>query len=299
MHADEVRIATESVRALIDEQFPQWRALPIRRLEASGTVNAVFRLGEGLSVRFPRRAAPADVVRATLGAEAVAARRIAAVATVPTPLPVGIGRPGPGYPMPWSVQTWLPGRTADGCDPGSSASFAVDLAAFVRALRGADTRGETFRGSGRGGDLRDHDDWVEACLGRSEALLDVPRLRAMWSRFRELLRRDPDVMTHGDLIPGNVLVRADDAGLRLAGVLDVGGFGPADPALELVAAWHLLDDGARAVFRATLGVDDLQWERGRAWAFEQALGLVEYYLLTNPPMSRLGSRTLERLVASD
>jgi Phosphotransferase enzyme family len=34
-------------------------------------------------------------------------------------------------------------------------------------------------------------------------------------------------MTHGDLIPGNVLVSNG----RLSGIIDVGGLGPADPAL--------------------------------------------------------------------
>ena len=126
----------------------------------------------------------------------------------------------------------------------------------------------------------------------------MPRLRRMWASFRELPRTDPDVMSHGDLIPGNVLVRRTEAGIRLAGVLDTGGFAAADPALELVAAWHLLGDGPRAVLRESLAVGDLQWERGRAWAFVQAVGLVEYYLRTNPVMSRLGSRTLERLVAA-
>jgi hypothetical protein len=52
------------------------------------------------------------------------------------------------------------------------------------------------------------------------------------------------------------------------------------------------------VLRRACAVDDLQWERGRAWAFVQAVGLVEYYLRSNPPMSRLGCRTLERLVAA-
>lgn len=60
-------------------------------------------------------------------------------------------------------------------------------------------------------------------------------------------------MPHGDLIPGNVLV-ADG---RLAGVLDVGGLGPADPTLDLVAAWRLLEAGPRGVLRAELGGDDL------------------------------------------
>lgn len=298
MHADEVPIRTATVRALVDEQLPEWGSLPIRRLEAAGTVNAVFRIGERYSARFPRRLAAAEAVRAVLLDEQGAARRIAAVSTVPTPLPVAIGEPGHGYPMPWSAQTWLDGETGEELDPSGSESFARDLAALIRALRSADTGGATFTGSGRGGDLADHDDWVEDCFRRSESLLDVPLLRGMWARFRELPRRDPDVLTHGDLIPGNVLVRRGPGGLRLAGLLDVGGSAPADPALELVAAWHLLDDEPRAVLRAALEVDDLQWERGRAWAFEQALGLVEYYLRTNPSMSRLGSRTLARLVAA-
>ncbi len=102
-------------------------------------------------------------------------------------------------------------------------------------------------------------------------------------------------MTHGDLTPGNVLV----SGGRLIGILDVGGLGPADPAVDLVGAWHLLEAGPRQVLREDLGCDDLEWARGRAWAFEQAMGLVWYYLDSNPAMSRLGRRTLERIVADE
>jgi aminoglycoside phosphotransferase (APT) family kinase protein len=93
---------------------------------------------------------------------------------------------------------------------------------------------------------------MSACLRESEGLLDVERLSRMWATFRELPREAPDVMSHGDLIPGNVLV----AGGHLAGVLDVGCFGAADPALDLIGA---------------------------------------YYAETNPVMSRLGRVTLERI----
>jgi hypothetical protein len=44
--------------------------------------------------------------------------------------------------------------------------------------------------------------------------------------------------------------------------------------------------------------DDLEWERGKAWAFEQAMGLVWYYVESNPVMSRMGRRTLERILNS-
>jgi aminoglycoside phosphotransferase (APT) family kinase protein len=119
----------------------------------------------------------------------------------------------------------------------------------------------------------------------------------MWVALRELPRgAAPDAMTHGDLIPGNVLVSADG---RLAGVLDVGGFGPADPALDLVGAWHLLEAGPRQVLRDELGCGELEWRRGKAWAFQQALGLVWYYERSNPVMSRMGRRTVERLIADE
>jgi aminoglycoside phosphotransferase (APT) family kinase protein len=81
-------------------------------------------------------------------------------------------------------------------------------------------------------------------------------------------------------------------------VIDVGGLGPADPALDLICAWHLLDDGPRRVLREALASDDLEWARSQAWVFQQALGLVWYYAETNPTMSRLGRRALERVLAA-
>jgi aminoglycoside phosphotransferase (APT) family kinase protein len=83
---------------------------------------------------------------------------------------------------------------------------------------------------------------------------------------------------------------------RLAGILDGGGFGPADPALDLVADWYLLDTERRAILRETLGSDDVEWQRGRAWAFAQAMGLRWYYRHSNPGMSRLGGSTIARVL---
>jgi aminoglycoside phosphotransferase (APT) family kinase protein len=193
------------------------------------------------------------------------------------------------------VQTWRPGVTGDDDDPAASVSFAEDLAEFMAELRTADTRGRKFGGQGRGGDLRDHDEWMAACLRHSKRILDVPRLARLWAGMRDLPRESPDVMSHGDLTPGNVLV----AGGRLAGLLDPGSFGPADPALDLISAGNLLETGPRQVLRAAVGSSDLDWERGWAWAFEQALGLVWYYAESNPVMSRLGRRTLDRILAAD
>ncbi|NUW40631.1 aminoglycoside phosphotransferase family protein [Nonomuraea rhodomycinica] len=301
MHAGQLTLTPDTVRALVEEQFPQWRGLPVRKVASQGTVNAIFRIGDDLAARLPLQPGDAESIRRVLRTEAEAARELAGRTRFPTPEPVALGEPGADYPLPWSVQTWLPGVVASDEDPGESAGFAHDLADLIGDLRAIGTRGRTFSGDGRGGDLRTHDAWVETCLRHSEELreagrlpLDVDRLRDLWAKMRNL-PRDPagDVMTHGDLIPGNVLVSDG----RLSGILDVGGFGPADPALDLVSAWHLLETGPRQVLRERLGCDDVEWERGKAWAFQQAMGLVWYYLDSNPAMSRLGRRTLERILA--
>ncbi|MEV0629538.1 aminoglycoside phosphotransferase family protein [Nonomuraea wenchangensis] len=294
MHDDQVDVTAEVVATLVAEQFPQWRGLEIRPVRSTGTVNTIFRIGDDLAARFPLRLADAGTVRSALEREARASAELARVSPFPTPEPVALGEPGDGYPMPWSVQTWLRGTPATDSDPSASESFAEDLGAFIAALRKAETMGRRFAGSGRGGELTHHDPWMEECFRESEGLLDVPRLRRLWSRLRELPREGDDVMSHGDLTTGNVLVSAG----RLSGVLDGGGFGPADPALDLVAAWHLLRPRPREVLRRSLGCADLEWERGMAWAFAQAMGLVWYYADSNPPMSAMGRRTLDRIVAS-
>ncbi|GAP53072.1 aminoglycoside phosphotransferase family protein [Streptomyces azureus] len=295
MHANQLTVSPETVRTLVDQQFPEWRSLPVRSIAGHGTVNAIFRIGDRFTARFPLESADVESTRRQLESEGEAARELAGRTRFPTPEPVALGEPGAGYPLPWSVQTWLPGIVATDEDPGESVAFARDLADLIGDLRAIDTRGRAFAGTGRGGDLRSHDAWMETCFEHSEQLLDVPRLRHLWATLRELPRGTAeDMMTHGDLIPGNVLVSAG----RLAGILDVGGFGPADPSLDLVSAWHLLDARPRRVLRDHLGCDDLEWERGKAWAFVQAMGLVWYYVESNPPMSRMGRRSLERIMAS-
>jgi aminoglycoside phosphotransferase (APT) family kinase protein len=288
-------LTVDVVRELVSHQFPEWALLTIAPVQSEGTVNAIFRIGDGLAARFPLQPRDIEATRQWLRSEADAALELLGHTSFAVPEPVAIGEPGAGYPLPWSVQTWLSGTTASQQDPSNSSEFALDLAKFIEQVRAIDVRGRSFAGSGRGGDLRSHDEWMEACFEQSEQLFDVPRLRRIWARLRDLPRESPDVMTHGDLIPGNVLV---DHG-RLAGILDVGGLGPADPALDLVSAWHLLDTGPRKLLREDLRCGELEWERGKAWAFEQAMGAIWYYRSSNPTMSRMGRRTLERIRAED
>ena len=293
MHENQLGVTVDVVRDLVSRQFPEWELLSIAPVRSEGTVNAIFRIGDGLAARFPLLPGDVDATRQWLMSEADAALELIEHTSFAVPKPVAIGEPGAGYPLPWSVQTWIPGTTASQEDSSTSADFAHDLARFIDQVRAIDVRGRPFSGNGRGGDLRSHDEWMDVCFEQSEPLSDVSWLRRTWARLRDLPRESSDLMTHGDLTPGNVLV----ANGRLAGILDVGGLGPADPALDLVSAWHLLDTGRSELLREDLRCDELEWERGKAWAFVQAMGAIWYYRSSNPPMSRMGLRTLERIRA--
>ena len=292
MHEDQIHIDVGTARRLIDDSFPQLRSVSVRRVHSSGTVNAIYRVGENTAARFPLQGTDPDAVKAWLGKEAGAAAEFAGCCPFATPRPLGFGRPGWSYPLPWSLHSWLDGVIATPTGLEASNLFAADIATLLESLRRADTRGRGFDGEGRGGVIGDQDDWMRTCFANSGELLDVPLLRSIWHALRTLPPPGATVMSHKDLTPPNILVRGD----RIVGILDAGGFGPADPALDLVSTWHLLDRERREAVRTRLGVGADEWLRGAAWAFAQAMGLVWYYDRTNPTMSFLGRTTLQRLV---
>jgi aminoglycoside phosphotransferase (APT) family kinase protein len=293
MHEDQFYIDADAGRTMIFDQFPQYRHEVIERLDVTGTDNAIFRIGSVATARFPLRPKnPVDYATA-LHAEALAMTEFAQHCPVAAPRPIGIGHPSAAYPMPWAVQSWIEGDIATPDGLATSTRFALDIVNLIRSLRAIDTQGRRFSQHGRGGRLVDHDDWIATCLKNSEGLLDVSRLRQLWAQLRELPRAGPDAMCHRDLTPMNMLVRDE----RLVGVLDSGGFGPADPALDLVAVWHLFDRERRETVRTHLGSSEIEWRRGAAWAFQQAIGLAWYYRRSNPIMSALGRSTLSRLLA--
>lgn len=295
MHENEVPISHEQIAALVADELPALAGLEIVTVDGGGTVNAVYRLGSAVTARFPLRYEDPDRMLVRLRREMSASAEFVLACPVPAPEPLHIGSPGHGYPLPWTTQSWLPGSTATPTSWDRAVVLARDLTDVVSHLRGWNSRGRLFRGAGRGGVLGDHDAWIEECITRSEGLVDAGAMRSMWSWFRQLPREDPDVMCHGDLTPPNVLV-ADG---RLSGLLDTGGFQAADPALDLVVAWHLFTDEPREQFRRDLGCSDLQWERGKAWAFQQAAGAYWYYEHSNPTMADMGRTTLERLLCAD
>ncbi|WP_341845648.1 aminoglycoside phosphotransferase family protein [Streptomyces silaceus] len=289
MHADEADLDEALVSRLVAAQFPAWAGLPVEYVDSAGTSNAMYRLGADMVVRLPRVAGAAEDV----GAEHRWLPRLAAVLPVAIPAPLGKGEPGEGYPYPWSVFRWLEGATPDPAEPFAEPGlFGKDLAEFLVALRQVDPAGAPV--SYRGDPLAGRDADTRAVLSGLRGTVDERAVTAVWDAALGVPAWDrPGVWVHGDLQPGNVLV---DGG-RLGAVIDFGCMGTADPAVDLISAWYLMDAEARAAFRAALGpaADDAMWERGRGWALTIALNEIAYYQETNPVMARIARRVIGEL----
>ena len=100
MHADELETDETLVRRLLAVQFPQWAELPIEALPVGGTDNAIYRLGDELSVRLPRRR---DGATALLDRELEWLPKLAPLLPLPVPTPVARGAAGEGYPHEWAI----------------------------------------------------------------------------------------------------------------------------------------------------------------------------------------------------
>jgi aminoglycoside phosphotransferase (APT) family kinase protein len=126
MPAAEVSVSPGLVRRLLAAQQPDLARLPIEVM-ANGWDNLMCRLGGELAVRLPRRAVAAELVVHEQRWLPVLAPRL----PLPVPVPVRIGRPALGYPWPWSVVPFLPGRIVALDPPADPGEAAVSLGWFA------------------------------------------------------------------------------------------------------------------------------------------------------------------------
>jgi aminoglycoside phosphotransferase (APT) family kinase protein len=270
MHPDELEIDESLARRLLMQQFPEWSHLPLRRVEPSGTVNAIFRLGDDLSVRLPRREGPTTPG----GKEFDWLPKLAPLLPVDVPLPVAQGRPSDDYPWFWEIHGWVEGETVP-VQEIDALHAASDLARLVGAMQRIDPAGAP---PGRGVPLAERDEEMRYWLGRFEG---DPGVTAEWKRALAAPAWDGSpVWHHGDLDMRNWLVRHG----RISGVIDWGAMGVGDPACDVMVAWKLHSPAARDAFRSALQVDDATWARARGWALSQAVAILAYYTPENNPV---------------
>jgi len=291
LHDDEVDINPDLVRQLVATQFPHLADLAVTEFDSTGTVNAIYRLGDRLYVRLPR------VQRWARGLERECKwlPLLAPSLTLQVPEPVVKGSPAGEYPFSWAIFHWIDGVTYAPDRIYDERQAAADLAQFVAELRGNDLPpiGDDTPYGGRL-PLAEQDADVRDWIAQAGDLIDGPAVTAAWDDAVKGRAWDGTYCwIHSDLVPPNLLVN----GGRLTGVIDFGATGLGDPATDLNPAWSVFGQAGRTVFRELVGADDDTWRRGRGISISQAVGLVPYYILTNPQLSALGQRMLREILA--
>jgi aminoglycoside phosphotransferase (APT) family kinase protein len=283
--AADIFIDEPLVRGLLRQQHPDLAELDIW-LVANGWDNNLYRLGNELVVRLPRRRVAVPLIEQ----EQRWLPEIADRVTVAIPTPVRVGVASGEFPWPWTITPWFEGTIAAQTTFDQHESLALELAHFVRELHipaPADAPENPFRGV----PLTARTIAIEDRL--ASGLLPHPaEVREAWRRALDVPPWTAGaVWLHGDLHPANILTRTG----QLAAVLDFGDLTSGDPATDLATAWLTFDPAGRARFRDALDYDDDTWLRAEGWALLLA-GAFLANSADSPAMLAIGTHGIEQVL---
>lgn len=288
--AAEVEIDSALVSGLLADQHPDLAHLSLQVVDA-GWDNTMFRLGDDLSVRLPRRTVAANLITH----EQTWLPHLAGRLNLPIPIPHRIGIPGRGYPWHWSVLPWLTGEAADQVEPHSSQ--AQRFAEFLRALH-IPAPANAPVNLVRGVPLRDRAAATEARMQRLATTTDLitPQLLHLWETALDAPIDIPLTWLHGDLHPRNILVENG----AITGIIDWGDITSGDCATDLASVWMLFADphARRETLATYANISEATLLRARGWAILFGVVLLDTGLNDNPRNAVIGERTLRRVVAS-
>jgi len=303
IHDHEPDTSEATVRALLAAECPGWSNMPVAYLKTSGTDNAMWRVrvnsGRDVVVRLPRHARAAEkVVHETDLLGKLSSNSFGSA--ISTPRVLHVGEPHESFPHHWSVLSWLDGSDAWSARAGLDIKVeehAVDVGEAVLAIRELSGLPVAERRPGdRGGPIeplvRRLEGWLDDPQWRASELIDVARVRCLATEALDVADTVDTRFVHGDLIPGNLLVRSG----RLSAIIDWGSAGYGDPAQDLSPAWSVLSPEARRVFREVVDADDASWIRARTFELEHAVGGILYYVPRRHVLGDVMARTLERIL---
>lgn len=295
--AADLVIDEELVRALLRTKsahtMPDAVILPLSRA-AEGWDSAIWRLGDRLAVRLPRRAAAAPLVRHEQEWLPRLAPHIEATG-IRVPTPLFAGRPDATYPWAWSIVPWIDGAPALTVTRSRRSDWAPSLARALVALHRPAPEDHP-RNPFRGVPLSDRSESIDARLAALRASGSDARLTALAEIWRAGVAAPawsgPAVWVHGDLHPANLIATED----TLAAIIDFGDLTAGDPAYDLAIAWLAFDAAGRASFISATSdaYDAATWVRARAWAAAMTVILLGDSD-DNPAYARLAAESREEL----
>ncbi|MBN1172554.1 MAG: aminoglycoside phosphotransferase family protein [Micromonosporaceae bacterium] len=308
----DVTINEQVVRDLLRAQHPDLTGSHVAHV-ATGWDNTTFRLGDDLAVRLPRIRVAAQLLEKEQRWLPVLAKHL----PVSVPVPVRIGRPGSGYPWPWSIVPWVDGRSGEygPLAPSQTRQMGAFLAALHRPAP-PDAPRNTWRGVPLTAKVASVAAMIDRLAERSKASSAAVR----WDRLLALLEAAvlapvdiEETWTHADLHPKNIIVR-DGA---LASVIDWGDLTVGDPAIDLASAWMLFPTSAHpdlwaaytAGRTATLAspaanppctsppaaISKATMTRAIGWAIFFGATMMENGLVNDQHFATIGRQTLHRI----
>src|SRR4051794_40855682 len=196
MHEDQIDVDVDVVRGLLAEHQPHLAGLAITPVVSTGTVNALFRIGDDLVARLPLQADWEEGIEREWRWIPWLTPR---VTSVRLPEPIFKGRASDVYPFAWSVYRWIEGAPYDDALIDDEAEAARILARFVLELRSLDVTPSAPVG-GRD-PLQELDEDTREAIQGSTGVVDASAAMTVWD---QALRTPPwdgrPSWIHGDLL---------------------------------------------------------------------------------------------------
>jgi aminoglycoside phosphotransferase (APT) family kinase protein len=285
--AAQTELSVELAQRLITAQFPDLADLPVRFV-AEGWDNAMYRVGDDLCARLPRRKIAEDLIKIEQRWLGELAPRL----PLPIPAVMRLGKPDLGYPWVWSLVPWMPGEPVGvgRLDEGEG----VALGHFLKALHLPAPKNAPLSDC-RGGPLCTRAEMVAFRAERLAADFDwiAREIMPLWNEALAAPDDASPVWLHGDLHPRNVLME----GGKLSAVIDWGDMCAGDPATDLAALWLLLPSAkSRAVAIDTYQPTQATLLRAKGWAITWGLLLLDTGRVDNGEHAHIGEVILEQVL---